>query len=283
MWCSMMIPDLIAHIPSSFVLAVSDHFHFDREVVSIALNYLDRTVAQYAIAPDGPLPKRQYQLLAVTSLYLAIKLHGEVDTADGVRRKLKIDAFYQLSRNQFEVETIEETERYILTGLKWNVNPPTALRFIAAYLSLCPHWCECSGVLSSIFDVARYLTELSVCQSDFAFNYHTSAIAFASVLCAVEALRSTSPIPGEVLAVLLENISEATGYTYNDPSLITIKSMLKQLCPTMFEAADQAEMEHINSSAYKEDAGSNMSSLGGKNSPVCVVDDSSPTRKRGRN
>jgi hypothetical protein len=281
--CRPCIRFLIAHF--FFASAVSDHFHFDREVVSIALNYLDRTVALYTISPEGPLPKRKYQLLAVTSLYLAIKLHGEVDTADGVRRKLKIDAFYQLSRNQFDVETIEETERYILTGLKWNVNPPTALRFIAAYLALCPLWCECSGILSSIFDVARYLTELSVCQSDFAFNCHTSAVAFASVLCAVEAIRSTSPVPREVLAVHLENVAEVTGYTYNDPSIITIKSMLKQLCPTMFEAADQAEMEHINGSASKEDPDSNLMSPyeGGKNSPVCVVEDSSPTRKRGRN
>lgn len=265
-----------------FVPTVSDHFHFDREVVSIALNYLDRAVAQYALAPDGPLPKRKYQLLAVTSLYLAIKLHGEVDTADGVRRKLKIDAFYQLSRNQFDVESIEETERYLLDVLKWNVNPPTALRFIASYLALCPNWEDGPATLGSLFDVARYLTELSVCQSEFAFNFQTSAIAYAAVLCAIDALRTSYPIPVEVYTLLLNNIYQVTNYTCDDPTILSIKHMLKQLCPTMFEEAHHTEMEKIEEMTYTP--GSEIvSSQGGKKSPVCVVEDSPPSnRKRDR-
>lgn len=200
---------------------VVDHFSFDREVVAIALNYLDRVASEWSLRPSFLITKRQYQLYAVTCLYMAIKLHGEVDTIEGTRRKLKIDAFYELSRKQFEIDTIEKTERHILSVLDWKVNPPTCLRFISTLLGLCPHWAnpsdpKNSSVLGSIFDVARYLAELAVCQSDFAFTFTNSCVAYAAILCAIEALNTSLPIPYEVRMALLRNIADVTGFIPRD-------------------------------------------------------------------
>ena len=84
---------------------VVDHFNFDREVVSVALHYLDLVVAMKTKADGVAILRRDFQLIAVTSLYLAIKLHGETDATEGPRKKLKITAFVELSRGFFDVET----------------------------------------------------------------------------------------------------------------------------------------------------------------------------------
>lgn len=264
-----------------------DHFSFDREVVAVALNYLDRVVSEWSLRPDVPIPKRQYQLYAVTSLYMAIKLHGEVDALEGPRRKLKIDAFYELSRKQFEVDVIEKTERYILSVLDWKVNPPTCLRFISTILSLCPRWenpsTQGSSVLGSVFDVARYLAELSVCQSDFSFSFKNSCVAYAAILCAIEALNSTLPLPYEVRMTFMRNISDVSGYAPRDSQVLSACNMLKRLCPSMFEAGNvpaEFGLENLDCDDEDEDMSHN-----GKSSPVCVVDTKEHTvrRKRGRN
>lgn len=257
----------------------------DREAVSVALDYLDRSVANWTRHSDAPIPKRDFQLLAVTSLYMAIKIHGETDCAEGPRRKLKIDAFYELSRKQFEVEVIEKTERKILSALNWNVNPPTALKFIATFLSLCPKWL-CAGnhvshanVLGGIYDVARYLTELSVCQSDFSFYCKTSVVAYASILFAIEALHSTLPLPYAVRVTFLSNVAEATGLVSGDPEVVRACDLLKKLCPNMFNGAETPS-DFRGEADLREDL-----SIDGKTSPVCVIDnqlDQGTRRKRSR-
>lgn len=223
---------------------VVDHFGFDREVVFIALNYIDRSVAVFTQRSGSSITRREFQLFAVTSLYIAIKVHGEKDCVSGVRQKLKIDAFVQLSRGFFDIDVIEAKERAILSDLQWHVNPPTTVKFIASYLRLCPKYqplfmslCE-SNILGAIYDVARYLTELSVCVSHFTFEFKTSVIGYAAVLCAIDALQNTSPLPHSVRVLLLNNIAEASNLKSSDPEVVKASMMLKELCPNLFEGND---------------------------------------------
>lgn len=265
---------------------VVDHFNFDREVVSFALDYLDRTVAIKTEAAQEPLPKREFQLLAVTALYMAIKIHGETDDREGPRRKLRISAFVELSRGFFSIDVIESMERTILESLKWRVNPPTCLRFTASYLRLCPRWGKVehsaphATVIGGIFDFARYLTELSVCVSAFSFNHKTSVTAYASILVALEALQHSLPLPYPVRVVFLNNIAEATGLFPNNPDVHKAYTSLKELCPSLvdgdlspeFLAERMADLTH--SSAASLDAASN------RVSPVSVMDAAESPRSR---
>jgi Cyclin, N-terminal domain len=268
---------------------VVDHFGFDREVVAIALNYLDRVVAIKVKSSQDPISKREFQLVAVTSLYVAIKLHGENETTDSPRRKLKIDAFVELSRGFFQVEIIEATESNILSALNWHVNPPTMLRFISTFLCLLPQWTPAehptphANAEGGIYDVSRYFTELSVCVSNFAFNCKASVVAYASILCAIEALQRTVPIPYHVRVAFMNNIAEATGLLPEMEEVRRVREMLKELCPSMFEG-DEIPQEFLF------DRTSSYSSLSveathgdGKTSPICVVDgqeDSPRTRRK---
>jgi lipoyl(octanoyl) transferase len=226
-----------------WIFEVVDHFGFDREVVSIALDYLDRTVSLTSEASNKPISKREFQLFAVASLYIAIKLHGETDGTEGPRLKLKITAFEELSRGLFKIETIEAMELRVLSMLKWRMNPPTAAQFVAHLLRLLPEWpsreykYSYQEVASRIFDLAKYLTELSCFVSDFTFQSRPSTVAYASILCSIDSIHDTLPLPYDVHGQFLANICAATKVL--EPGMdqvIRVQRMLKDLSPSMFRA-----------------------------------------------
>ncbi|KAL7546944.1 hypothetical protein ACHAWF_010272 [Thalassiosira exigua] len=77
---------------ASWMYDVVDHFRYDRNVVSVALRYIDRYVGHLleeheregGAASAQPIKRRHFQLIAVTSLYLSIKVHGELMEDDPV-------------------------------------------------------------------------------------------------------------------------------------------------------------------------------------------------------
>lgn len=266
------------------------------------MNYLDRSVALRSFdGSDEPVVKKEFQLLAVTSLYMAIKTHGLAESNDGPRRKLKIEAFTQLSRGVFSVQTIEACERKILADLKWRVNPPTSLRFIAYFLRLLPVWSidgdymHHSRVKSMLYEVSRYLSELSVCVSKFSFTWSSSKIAYASILCAMEVLQDSIPFPYDSRVAFLKTVAEASGIFPEAPEIREARIMLKELCPSMFDGdelpgefqfAYQGAAEVLVDSDEDSDEDDNDNRSAGKASPVCVVVESTNEyngrRKRSR-
>lgn len=79
---------------------VVDHFEFSREVVSVSISLLDRFLC------TQPVDKKQFQLAAMTTLYLAIKLN---ETG-----KLSMRSMIQLSRGFFTIEQMAAMETSIL-------------------------------------------------------------------------------------------------------------------------------------------------------------------------
>ncbi|KAL7467965.1 hypothetical protein ACHAXS_008198 [Conticribra weissflogii] len=81
---------------ASWMYDVVDHFKYDRSVVSIALRYIDQYVSHLLLkspsskklsssgngSSSPAIKRRHFQLIAVTSLYLAIKVHGELHEED---------------------------------------------------------------------------------------------------------------------------------------------------------------------------------------------------------
>jgi lipoyl(octanoyl) transferase len=264
---------------------VVDHFQFDREVVSIALNYLDRAVAAKARDTLKAIPYLEFQLIAVTSVYMAIKLHGAHETHDGPRRRLRIDAFVELSRGHFEAGAIECMERSILSTLNWRVNPPTLLRFISNLLELLPEWSPLQHAVSyrdafgEIYDYARYFSELSVCVPKFSFTLSSSEIAFSAILCAIEALQATRTVPDFVCSEFLENVAEATGLQADEPQILSARKMLRELYPSIF-GRDNEHHVFANHACTVDQP----QSVSGKKSPVCVLEEQaeSPNTRRKR-
>ena len=79
---------------------VVDHFDFSREVVSISMSFLDRYLCTRQV------DKKLFQLAAMTTLYLAIKLN-EPGT-------LSMQSMIELSRGYFKVEQMAVMEMVIL-------------------------------------------------------------------------------------------------------------------------------------------------------------------------
>ena len=219
---------------------VADCFCFDRGVVFVALDYLDRVVHEN-LSTSKFTTNEELQLTAVTSLYLAMKLHGEIELQPGKeskyeRKKLTIDAFVLLSKNQFDACEIEAMELALLSILKWQLNPPDARTYVACMLELMPEQRTYLREWRCIFDVARYITELSLDEVDLMFQVPPSVVACASVLCAINSLgtsaRSIPPV--HVLQIMSNKICQATSLGLDMDIVSHTAIRLTRLCPSIF-------------------------------------------------
>ena len=89
---------------------VIDHFDFSREVVSVSIHYLDRFLA------TTPVNKKLFQLVAMTALYLAIKIYEPGN--------LSMKSMIELSRGYFSPTQMAEMEMIILREAKKPRNLP---------------------------------------------------------------------------------------------------------------------------------------------------------------
>lgn len=153
---------------------VVDHFQLQREVVSIAMNHLDRYLSVNTCAVD----KNMFQLLAMTCLYLSIKLnvykHLLIPGS-----KSTMDSILQLSRGFFTLKEMERMEDDVLQRLQWHVHPPSPQVFVKHFLYL-------MGMEDpEMLDMSQFMVELSVMDYYFV-NYKPSEIAIAAILDAMQ-------------------------------------------------------------------------------------------------
>jgi len=287
---------------SEWLFKVVDHFGFDREVVSITLNYIDRVAAIKTQVRGKSIGRKEFQLIAVASLYLAVKLHGETGLPC---RTLEINTFVELSRGTISLETLERKELEILYLLRWNVNPPTTTRIISTLLRLLPEWStKANSALmpeqtnhnitttatihhhhprqaycttsAAIYEMATYLTELTLCVSRISFHNKPSEIAYASILCAMDATDKKVPIPYEIRLEFMDNVMSFTDLT--PQSVAPVRGFLENLItrhPNMFLAfTSLSDSVSLNTGGAKEE---NLSRKRGmeedyrNTSPGCVM------------
>jgi len=170
---------------------------------------------------DGiaPIARKEFQLVALTSLYLAIKAHGEAradpgsDNAANVRPwnrlTFSLPVCASISRGSFGVTEIAACELSILTSLNWRINPVvpsgTVVDCLVAHLPRVLRGCSSGGadgrnsslsltegdvecVKLHVYDCAKYLAELSVSVPALCLVYRPSVVSYASVLVAFDTL-----------------------------------------------------------------------------------------------
>lgn len=148
---------------------IVDYFEYDREVVPFAVNYLDRYVATCTVN------LRKFHLAAMTAIYIAIKLFEP----NGVNMASLLDW-----GRPFIAENIVNMENIMLHSLKWYVHPPIPFSFCRYFMMFV------SGdvpplIRHDINELARFLTELSVCEYWFV-KKKSSSIALAALINAIE-------------------------------------------------------------------------------------------------
>ena len=144
-----------------------DYFRLQREVVGVALYYVDRyftisfggSVGSTSSGGGGkeqtttnPVTKREFQLIGLTALYIAIKLHGQSRTTSTTsstcnnsndectpfnKLKFNIHICASTSRSQFTPTQIEQCELIMFQTLEWRLNPIVCSGCVVEHLVVC--------------------------------------------------------------------------------------------------------------------------------------------------
>lgn len=156
---------------------VVDFCKFRRETVSISMSYLDRFLGtrkgRYAL-----LDRKDYQLVAMTTLYMAIKLHEPLE--------METSLLADLSRGAYNEVEIMNMEQSVLDALNWRIQGPTVLAFVQHFLALLPDSVP-PAVATAIMDYARFQTEL-VTPNYSLVACQQSHVALAAILNAIEGM-----------------------------------------------------------------------------------------------
>ena len=158
-----------------FACMVVDRSVMDRSaVLATAFNILDRYTAFELKRPNSsPVTREDYQLFAMTSLYIAMKI------LEPFPRKMGVEAFSAISRDFYRAEDIASTELEMLGVLRWRTSPPTTIGFCRELIQfLMPDEKERGMDMEQI-----YPTICDVTISDpFFLDFPSSVIAVAALL-----------------------------------------------------------------------------------------------------
>uniref|UniRef100_A0A7S3Q1W8 Cyclin N-terminal domain-containing protein n=1 Tax=Chaetoceros debilis TaxID=122233 RepID=A0A7S3Q1W8_9STRA len=155
--------------------AVVDFVHFNRETVLSAMQLLDRFVSTNTSKSTINViaDRRQYQLAAMTALYLAIKIH-EPQTLD-------ISMMVQLGKGAYASSDFYQMEFNMLSALKWHLHGPTATAYLEHLLPLLTLACESGNDRGHLRNHAQYYIELSTSDYDLV-TVSPSKIAVAAII-----------------------------------------------------------------------------------------------------
>jgi Cyclin, N-terminal domain/Cyclin, C-terminal domain len=234
---------------------VVDHFDLNREVVSIAMNHMDRFLDTFTEEVD----KNMFQLLAMTCLYLSIKLN-EYKHLLIPESTSSMDTILRLSRGAFTLSQMEQMEYEVLQRLRWHVHPPTPQVFVKHFM------CFASVEGHEIYDLTQFMIELSV-MDYFFVNYKPSEVAIASLLNALQCLQSLHP-----QNAAQPQLSFLTPFLdLNSPGIIACRERLVLIYA---QANDQGVYVYASGSptGVKSPGASEQSSPHRTTSPVSVIE-----------
>ncbi len=187
---------------------VCDHFHANREIVSISMSFLDRFVDRCC------LDRTAFKLAAMTTLYIATKIYNA--------KEISMSSLAELSRGEFDMSHIAEMERVILHTLGWRMHPPTVQCFISYLRSLLN--VDNGPVSKAIFQRAVFFSELSL-YDYFFVTQERSAIAMAAILNSLEGMEETL-FTTDHSSLFLETVRSAVGLEYPREQLDLLRKRL---------------------------------------------------------
>ncbi|KAL7511897.1 hypothetical protein ACHAXN_009110 [Cyclotella atomus] len=164
---------------------VTDFCKFKRETVAVSMSYLDRFLSTLRPSACRALQyKKEYQLAAMTCLYIAIKLFEPLAMDTGL--------LSSISQGCYSESDISDMEKEILTSLGWRMNGPTSHDFLSHILEVLPSsaTASCESIIRTISDFSRFQVELAVSDYDLAIQ-KPSIVALAAILNSAEGVDST--------------------------------------------------------------------------------------------
>jgi len=178
-----------------WMYGVVDHCNLRRESVAVATYFLDLASSHGLVHS-----RKDFQLVAMTSLMLSIKLNDST--------MVKLDSMVRLGRGLFNEADVIEMESRMLKAFKWHVHPPTPVCFMRQLLRFLPE--ESTPVARYIIvEVTRFVSEISACLYKFV-KYPASSMAFAAIIIAMERIDEAT-LPLWQRHQFLYNVASTTG------------------------------------------------------------------------
>lgn len=158
---------------------VVEFYGIDREIVVASYSYIDRYIGELKDRSNILRCRKKYQLLVMTSLYVATKVFET--------KVIELSLLVKLSRGTYLKEDFESMERSILFTLKWHLNPPTSTSFARQYLMIASMKDMDEELTSASFGFVCAQIEKSLHQYRLAL-YRPSTVAVCGILNALEHL-----------------------------------------------------------------------------------------------
>ena len=182
---------------------IVDRSHFRRETAAVAAHLVDRFMGTTSAAA-ALRDRSEFQLVALTALYVAAKMHE--------RGAFGLQDAGLLSRGLYALENIAAMERKMLRALAWRLCPPTGLQVAQQILTLMlPEEAKDPSAWESLHDEVAFQLENAVLDYSLAIQ-RPSTVAAAAILNALESLGGPerAPLREDLRRVLREFPFEPT-------------------------------------------------------------------------
>mmetsp|Transcript_24312 Transcript_24312/g.42732 ORF Transcript_24312/g.42732 Transcript_24312/m.42732 type:complete len:363 (+) Transcript_24312:79-1167(+) len=154
---------------------VSTSCDYQHDTSEIAINLADRFMAYSPRGDRIMLSSNEYQIVCMTCMYIAAKIHEE--------ECLSPEHLVVLSGERFTEEQIIELEYEILEELDWRVNPPTRMAYMRSLMDFVPEGTFFDK--TRVMAVAEEQVRRSLTSTIF-LPTKNSTVAFCAVMNAIQ-------------------------------------------------------------------------------------------------
>ena len=209
--------------------------------------YFDRYISSRSSC-EGLYTTEKFQIIAVTSLFLAIKIHS---TSGECLVESRSRALSRLLYDHVDPQEIYAMEMDILVVLDWRLNPPSLHQFAINFAQLHPLGDCCSTTTSYLYEAMRYQVELAIFSPELLAAFTSSVIAYAALKNAEEKIGYDNP---HILTDDMKQSFEALmrGHptmTIDSAAVVRCQLSLKMLCPQLPGLDDFSETDSEADSA----------------------------------
>ena len=192
--------------------------------------YFDRYISSRSSC-EGVHTKEKFQIIAVTSLFLAIKIHS---TSEESLVESRSRALSRLLYDHVDPQEIYEMEMDILVLLDWRLNPPTLHQFAINFSQLHPLGDYCSTTTSYLYEATRYQVELAIFLPELLAAFTSSVIAYAALKNAEEKIAADNPhIITDEMKQSFEALMRDSTMAIDSAAAARCQLSLKMLCPQL--------------------------------------------------
>mgnify|MGYP000216674928 CR=1 FL=1 len=233
-------------------------FRLHRETAIVAISYLDRFLCSSSKrAVQARCNPREYQLVAMACLYIAIKISSEV---------IEIDAstISGLSRGLQTAEDIISCSRDILASLRWEIQGPTPFQYVSYMLELLPDDTVSMEVATKLCDDSYRQVELAV--EDYAcVILRRSSVAVGSFLNSLSRV-AEDDFPSNKRNKFIDMISKAFELDVLESQLIkTVRGRLLDIDRSLLESNFNSSEQNQESILSKPLEATNV-----EETPICL-------------